>query len=139
MSEPSQVAAHVAKAAQSAWEVGAQLYGLYRDTRTSMVTLSSLATETMSLGNTCDALGNQLRKLSGQDLGPSEVRLLGSVDSQRADCNQYLNELGGAVRDMRPEITSAMSRVVGHRPAVQILSSAVRLTTDNSSTRYNLR
>jgi hypothetical protein len=114
MSEPSQVAAHVAKAAQSAWEVGAQLYGLYRDTRTSIVALSSLATETMSLGNTCDALGNQLRKLSGQDLGAGEIKLLGSVDSQRAECSQYLSELGGAVRNMRPEITSAMSRVVGH-------------------------
>jgi hypothetical protein len=68
----------------------------------------------MSLGNTCDALGNQLRKLSGQDLGAGEIKLLGNVDSQRADCDQYLNKLGGAVRNMRPEITSAMSRVVGH-------------------------
>jgi hypothetical protein len=121
MGDPSQTATSVAKSAQSAWEVGAQLYGLYRDTNTSIVSLSSLATETMQLGNTCDELDRQIRKLSGRDLGSRDVKLFSIVERQRTECDQYLNELGGAVRNMRPEITSAMSRVVSNISIYQML------------------
>jgi hypothetical protein len=122
MGDPSQTATNVAKSAQSAWEVGAQLYGLYRDTNTSIVSLSSLATETMQLGNTCDELDRQIRKLLGRDLGSRDIKLFSIVERQRTECDQYLNELGGAVRNMRPEITSAMSRVVSNFSIYQMLN-----------------